>query len=66
MLFRVRNSLILIKDLLYLNMTPKGVAEGMVAFVVPTDQCRVALNGVHRDAGHHGQARTLADAGQGL
>ena len=60
MLFRVRNSLILDKDLLYLNVTPKGEAEGMAAFVVPTDQCHVALNGVHRDAGHQGQARTLA------
>ena len=59
-LFRVRNSLILNKDLLYLNMTPKGEAEGVVAFIVPTDQCRVALNGVHRDARHQGQARTLA------
>ena len=41
-------------------MTPKGEAEGVVAFVVPTDQHRVTLNGVHRDAGHQGQARTLA------
>ena len=32
----------------------------MAAFVVPTDQCRITLNGVHRDAGHQGQARTLA------
>ena len=60
MLFRVQNSLILNKDLLYLNMTPKAEAEGVVAFVVPTDQCRVTLNSVHRDAGHQGQARTLA------
>ena len=59
-LFRVRNSLILDKDLLYLNTTPKGEAEGVAAFVVPTDQCRVALNSVHRNAGHQGQARTLA------
>ena len=60
MLFRVRNSLILDKDLLYLNTTPKGEAEGVVAFIVPMDQCRVALNSVHRDAGHQGQARTLS------
>ena len=60
MLFRVRNSLILNKDLLYLNMTPKGKAEGVVAFIAPTDQCRVALNSVHRDARHQGQAGTLA------
>ena len=59
-LFRVRNSLILDKDLLYLNVTPKGEAEGVAAFVVPVDQCHVALNGVCRDAGHQGQARTLA------
>ena len=59
-LFRVRNSLILDKDLLYLNVTPKGEAEGVAAFVVPMDQCCVTLNGIHRDAGHQGQARTLA------
>ena len=59
-LLRVQNSLILNKDLLYLNMTPKREAEGVATFVVPTDQCHVALNGVHRDAGHQGQARTLA------
>ena len=28
--------------------------------MVPTDQCRVTLNGVHMDAGHQGQARALA------
>ena len=32
----------------------------MATFVVPLDQCHVALNGIHRDAGHQGQARTLA------
>ena len=32
----------------------------MATFVVPTDQCCVTFNGVHRDAGHQGQARTLA------
>ena len=58
--FRVRNSLILNKDLLYLIMTPKGQAEGVVTFIVPMDQCCVTLNGIHRDAGHQGQARTLA------
>ena len=60
MLFRVRNSLILDKDLLYLNVTPKGEVEGVTAFMVPTDQRRVTLNGIHRNAGHQGQARTLA------
>ena len=59
-LFKVQNSLILDKDLLYLNVTPRGEAEGVATFVVPTDQCHVTLNGVHRDAGHQGQARTLA------
>ena len=32
----------------------------MAAFVVSMDQCHVTLNGIHRDAGHQGQARTLA------
>ena len=59
MLFKVRNSLILDKDLLYLNVTPRGEAEDVAAFVVPMDQCRVTLNSIHRDAGHQGQARTL-------
>ena len=59
-LLRVQNSLILDKDLLYLNVTPKGEVEGMAAFVVPMDQHRVTLNGIHRDAGHQGHARTLA------
>ena len=59
-LFRVRNSLILDKDLLYLNVTPKGEVESVAAFMVPTDQCHVTLNSVHRDAGNQGQARTLA------
>ena len=60
MLFRVRNSLILDKDLLYLNVTPKGEAKCMATFMVPADQRCVTLNGVHRDAGHQNQARTLA------
>ena len=42
-LFRVQNSLILDKDLLYLNVTPKGEAEGVATFMVPMDQCRVTL-----------------------
>ena len=50
-LFRARNGLILDKGLLYLNVTPKGKAESVAAFMVPTDQCRVTLNGVHRDVG---------------
>ena len=38
----------------------KGEVEGVLAFLVPTDQCRAALNGVHHDAGYQGQQRTLA------
>ena len=34
--------------------------EGMLAFLVPSSQCTAALNGVHHDAGHQGQQRTLA------
>ena len=48
------------KGLLYVSTTPKGEAEGILAFVVPTCQCCTALNGVHCDAGHRGQQRTLA------
>ena len=32
----------------------------MLAFLVPTSQCRVALNGVHHDPGHQDQQRMLA------
>ena len=41
-------------------MTPKGETEGVLAFVIPVAQHRMVLNGVHRDAGHQGQQRTLA------
>ena len=37
----------------------KGETEGLLAFVVPSAHRRMALNGVHRDAGHQGQHRTL-------
>ena len=60
MLFRVRNGLILDKGLLYLNVTSKGEAESVAAFVVPMDERHIALNSVHRDAGYQGQARMLA------
>ena len=60
MFFRIRNSLVLNKGLVYVNTTPKGKTEGVLAFVVPVGQLGLALNGVHRDAGHQGQQRTLA------
>ena len=59
-LFHMHNSLVLSKGLLYVSTTPKGEAEGILAFVVPTGQCHAALNGVHHDAGHQGQQRILA------
>ena len=59
-LFRVWNSLVLNKGLMYVGTIPKGEAEGILAFVVPGKQCRVALNGVHHDAGHQGQQCMLA------
>ena len=46
-LFHVRNSLVLSKGLMYVGTMPKGEAEGILAFVVPGEQCQVALNGVH-------------------
>ena len=45
---------------MYVNTTPKGKTDGVLAFVVPMAQSRMALNGVHQDAGHQGQQRTLA------
>ena len=60
MFFHIRNSLVLNKGLMYVNTTPKGETEGVLAFVIPAAQRRMALNGVHRDAGHQGQQQTLA------
>ena len=60
MFSHIRNSLILNKGLMYINTTPKGETEGVLAFVIPAAQRRMVLNGVHRDAGHQGQQQTLA------
>ena len=60
MFFHIHNSLVLNKGLMYMSTTPKGETEGVLAFVIPVGQCRMALNGVHHDAGHQGQQRTLA------
>ena len=60
MLFRICNSLILNKGLMYMSTTPKGEAKGVLTFVFPVGQCCTALNGVHCDAGHQEQQRTLA------
>ena len=59
-LFRICSSLVLNKGLMYLSTTPKGETEGVLTFVVPVGQCCTVLNGVHYDAGHQGQQRTLA------
>ena len=53
-LFCMCNSLVLSEGLLYLSTTPKGEVEGVLAFLVPTSQHRVVLNGVHSDVGHQG------------
>ena len=60
MFFCIHNSLVLNKGLMYVNTTPKGETEGVLAFVVPAAQCCMVLNGGHRDTGHQGQQRTLA------
>ena len=60
MFFRICNSVILNKGLMYVSTTPKGETEGVLAFVVPVGQCQMVLNGMHCDAGHQGQQRTLA------
>ena len=59
-LFHICNSLILNKGLMYVSTTRKGETEDVLAFVVPVGQCCTVLNGVHHDAGHQGQQRTLA------
>ena len=59
-LFHVRNNLTMRKGLMYVNIMPKDETEGLLAFVVPSAHRRMALNGMHRDAGHQGQQRTLA------
>ena len=60
MFFHICNSFVLNKGLMYINTTPKGETEGVLAFVIPAAQHRMALNGVLRDAGHQGQQWTLA------
>ena len=45
---------------MYVSTAPKGETEGVLTFVVPVGQCWVALNGVHHNASHQGQQRTLA------
>ena len=35
-LFRIRNSFTMKKEMLYVNTTPKGKTEGLLAFVVPS------------------------------
>ena len=53
-LFHICNSLVLSKGLLYVSTTPKGEAEGILAFLVPIGHYHVALNGVHCDMRHIG------------
>ena len=60
MFFHIRNSLIWNKGLMYMSTTLKGETEGVLAFVIPVGQCHMVLNGVHHDASHQGQQRTLA------
>ena len=42
---------------MYVSTTPKGKTDRVLTFVVPVGP---VLNGVHHDAGHQGQQRTLA------
>ena len=62
MFFCFCNSLILSKGLMYMSTTPKGETEGVLAFVFSVGQCCLVVNGVHHDASHQGQQRTLAVA----
>ena len=45
---------------MYVSTTLRGETEGVLTFVIIVGQRRMALNGVHHDAGHQGQQRTLA------
>ena len=45
---------------MYVNTTPKGETEGVLAFIIPMGQHRLVLNGVHCDASHQGQQWALA------
>ena len=58
--FHICNSLVLSKGLLYISTMPKEEVERVLAFLVPSSQCTVALNGVHCNVGHQGQQRMLA------
>ena len=51
---------------MYVNTTPKGETEGVLAFIIPVGQCCLALNGVHHDVGHQGQQQTVALAQERL
>ena len=58
-LFHIHNSLVLSKGLLYISTMPKGELEGVLAFLVPSSQCTMALNGIHCDVGHQSQQRMM-------
>ena len=57
MFFCICNSPILNKGLMYVSTTLKGETEGVLAFVIPVSQRRLALNSVHCDASHQSQLR---------
>ena len=46
-LFCVRNNLTIRKGFLYVNITPKGETEGLLAFVVPSAHRCTAPNAMH-------------------
>ena len=58
--FCICNSLVLSKGLLYISTMPKGELEGVLAFLIPSSQCTMALNSFHHDMDHKGQQRMLA------
>ena len=48
MFFRICNSLVLSKGLMYINTTPKGETEGVLAFVIPVANVAWCLMGYTR------------------
>ena len=57
MLSSVCNGLVMSKWVLYVSTMPKEEAEGVLAFLVLTDQHCMALNGAHHNTGHQGQQK---------
>ena len=50
----------LLKDMLFINDTPKGSTDMVLLFVVPASKCQAALDLCHQDVVHQGRDRTYS------